>query len=399
MRQAHMSQTKEIFYQEPYLTQLEATVLSVDGERVILDQTICYPEGGGQGGDTGTIGGCELLDTVRQNGQIIHRVKEPTFKVGDRIMIHLDWKRRYHFMQMHTAQHMASGLLHQAFGIGTVSVHLGERIMTIECDTDSVDRDTIETLVRAVNTKIRQNLLVSAKEYRREEALALGLRRSIKVEGDAIRLVSVDGVDTIACGGLHVASTGEIELFYYLGQERMRGHVRLIFVVADTAFAEIRQRSEAAEALGALFSAPIDEVVEVATKAVESAKEVRSELAHLKARLAATILASLVGEARRIGDTPLVLWDVEEPVGLKEIGQAACEFENLLLCATVQEEGRFLWLIATLGEGVGRFDFKVAKDTLLADFAAKGGGRAPLYQGNAIGDAALFRLRFTELVG
>ena len=68
MRQAHMSQTKEIFYQEPYLTQLEATVLSVDGERVILDQTICYPEGGGQGGDTGTWR-CELLDTVRQMGR------------------------------------------------------------------------------------------------------------------------------------------------------------------------------------------------------------------------------------------------------------------------------------------------------------------------------------------
>lgn len=392
-------ETRMVYYEEPYRRELTATVTEIRSDGVVLDQTICYPEGGGQGGDRGSIGGCELLDTVRQNSQIIHHVKEPTFAAGERVMITLDWQRRHHFMQMHTAQHMASGILHEEFGIGTVSVHLGERIMTIECDVPSIERDTIEALVRLVNAKIRANLAVSAKEYRREKALALGLRRPVKVDGDVVRLVSVEGVDTIACGGLHVARTEEIELCIYVGQERIRGHVRLIFAVAEAAFSEIRLHAQVTEALGTLFSAPVDELVSVATRAMESAHEAQSEAAVLKARLAATLLTALIEQSGRTEGIPLVLWEVEEPIGLKEIGRAACEANDLLLCATVEEEGRFLWMVAAVGAGDGRFDFKEACTSLLADFAARGGGRGPLYQGTAKGDAAAFRTRFAELVG
>jgi alanyl-tRNA synthetase len=67
------------------------------------------------------------------------------------------------------------------------------------------------------------------------------MRRSIKVEGDGVRLVVVDDVDTVACGGLHVANTAEIELLHYYGQEKIRGHIRLIFTVGQVAREEIRR--------------------------------------------------------------------------------------------------------------------------------------------------------------
>ncbi|MCH3908055.1 MAG: alanine--tRNA ligase-related protein [Sphaerochaeta sp.] len=48
-----MIQTEAVYYQEPYRKELDAKVLAIDGNIVILDRTICYPEGGGQPGDRG----------------------------------------------------------------------------------------------------------------------------------------------------------------------------------------------------------------------------------------------------------------------------------------------------------------------------------------------------------
>ncbi|OGC52278.1 hypothetical protein A2982_00355 [candidate division WWE3 bacterium RIFCSPLOWO2_01_FULL_39_13] len=52
--------TKQIYYEDGYLKELQAKVLSITPARnlnnIILDQTIFYPEGGGQPCDRGMIG-------------------------------------------------------------------------------------------------------------------------------------------------------------------------------------------------------------------------------------------------------------------------------------------------------------------------------------------------------
>lgn len=387
--------TRTVYYEEPYRTELTATVVEMGSDGVVLDRTICYPEGGGQGGDQGTIGGCRLLDTTKaKDGTILHHIENPSFSVGDEVEIVLDWRRRHHFMRLHTAQHMASGILYQEFGIATVSVHLGERVMMIECDRGDIDQAIAYRVEDLVNERILENHPVHGEIHDRASAEALGLRRSIKVEGERIRLVTVEDVDTIACGGLHVAHTAEIARIFFMGQERIRGHVRLIFTVAEVATEEIRTRSEAAEALSALFSAPIEDVVAVATAALAAFQAERSELGRIKDQLAALRLEQLCAHT-----SDVMLWEVEESIGLKEVSHAVGSREDLLLCAVKGEEGsRFTWLIAAKGSGADRFDFSLMRTALLDGFAAKGGGRGPVFQGSAIGSAADFLARFKELV-
>ncbi|PIP85820.1 alanyl-tRNA editing protein AlaX, partial [Candidatus Collierbacteria bacterium CG22_combo_CG10-13_8_21_14_all_43_12] len=52
-------ETKQIYYSDPYTIELQSKVLSVQPQdiltNIILDQTIFYPEGGGQPSDRGTI--------------------------------------------------------------------------------------------------------------------------------------------------------------------------------------------------------------------------------------------------------------------------------------------------------------------------------------------------------
>jgi len=373
-----------LYYEKPYQKTHTAAIVDIVDNTLILDSTICYPEGGGQSGDIGLISGVQLVNTTKDDDHTIyHHVVEQKFSVGEQVTIELDWDHRYHFMQMHTAQHVASGLLFTRFGIQTVSVHQGERVLTIETDAASVEEATCFELEDLVNAVVRQNHPVHYEVHTQSSAQNLGLRRSIKVEGDGVRLVVVDDVDRVACGGLHVANTAEIELLHYYGQEKIRGHIRLIFTVGQVAREEIRRAEAAVRELGVLFSSPLEGLVDVARTAVASAVLVKSELRKAQQAIASLLLASLVEKADRVGMVPVVYWNVPEEMDMKDIAQALMEHEDLLLCAAKEVEGRMLWLIGVQGKASAVLDFNTGKSSLLSAIEGKGGGKAPLFQGSA----------------
>ena len=64
--------------------------------------------------------------------------EQPSFSVGERVALVLDWQWRYDYMQQHTAQHLISGTLHGLFGIGPVSVHFGQEDLIIEIDRGEI---------------------------------------------------------------------------------------------------------------------------------------------------------------------------------------------------------------------------------------------------------------------
>jgi alanyl-tRNA synthetase len=378
--------TEKVYYEQPYLKELEATVLSVDGQNVELDRTICYPECGGQPGDRGMIGGCRLLDTQKGKGdEILHVVERPSFSVGDKVLVSLDWPHRFFYMQVHSAQHVTSGLLFTLFHVGTVAVHDGEKILTIETDQSSFDEVSCYKLEDAVNRAIRENHAIHYMETTHAKAEAMHLRRSIKVDGD-VRLVIIDGVDTIACGGVHVASTSEIVLVQYVGQETIRGHVRLVFRVAENALEEIRLNRSLVGSLCALHSATADTLLPEEQRADSQAKETKAELLHMKEAMCRKAMEPMEG---------IVTWDIsDEPFTLKEVASSLVD-KDLALCAVKKEGEKLYWLFAFLGK-FRTFDFNGKRNLLLGDIHGKGGGRPPLYQGMGSGEPSSLFSSFKE---
>jgi alanyl-tRNA synthetase len=391
--------TLAIYYEQPYLKTLEAKVLSLTDKGVVLDRTICYPEGGGQSGDTGTIGGCPLLDTVKdEQKNIFHKVQEPSFAVGDTVSIDLDWNHRYHYMQMHTAQHIASGILFSRFSISTVSVHQGEKFLTIETNASNIDEETCYQVEDAVNKAVSEAHGVVYEVHTQAEAEALDLRRSIKVKGDGIRLVVIEGIDTIACGGLHTANTSEVGLFQYLTQEKIRGHVRLVFAVGIEALCEIRENRATLTKLSALFSSPRDQLVSVAEAAMRQSVQDKSLLQRKSQQLSNLLLDSLVREAEKIEGVPVVLYHVTEDLDFKQIAQSFALYPDLALCAAKEDEGRLLFLVGLSGKASSFFDFPKDRSQLLTPFQGKGGGKPPLWQGMATGHPSDFLALFRRLL-
>ena len=68
-------QTKRLYWADPYKTEFSGKIAEVRGNAVILDQTLFYPEGGGQVADHGSIDGKEIIDVKKDEsdeGIILH---------------------------------------------------------------------------------------------------------------------------------------------------------------------------------------------------------------------------------------------------------------------------------------------------------------------------------------
>ncbi len=390
----------KIYYENTYLRELDCTVVQVrrtdKATEVITDRTIFYPEGGGQPGDRGFLGRFEVLDTRKgeQGESVLILAKDCPVEEGACLRQVLDWEHRYKFMIIHTAQHMLSGLLFTLYGIGTVSVHQGDEYLTIETDRESIDQSTIDGLVLAANNEIRANHAIAYHEMSHADAEALGLRRSIKVEGD-VRIVEITDVDRIACGGLHAARTGEIGVICALGHEQIRGHVRLYFLCGQQALNSLLFAGRTVQNLCKAFSCKPEELE-------GKVSDNFSALATAKANAsAASRKLALLDVQNNTDADGVCLIDGAPDADLQDYAQAVLQTEDLAMLVTSTAEGRTRWLIALKGK-YGGLDFNVLIRPLLAEINAKGGGKTPVFQGVAACDDSArirdFKEKFKAIV-
>lgn len=369
------------YYQDPYLRSIRCTVTDVrhtdKATEVKTDRTIFYPEGGGQPGDRGLLGPWEVLDTRKADDGDSVLILAPSCKVeaGESLELSLDWDHRYKFMVIHTAQHLLSGLLFYMYGIGTVAVHQGEEYLTIETDKSEIPQETIDGLILAANEKIRENHEIVYHEMSHSDAEALGLRRSIKVEGD-VRIVEIKDVDRIACGGIHVARTGEIGVISGLGHEQIRGHVRLYFRCGLQALEGLLAADRAVQDLCRILSCRPEEVELKVSDTIRA-------LGEAKAAASASMRKIALSEVRgNIDPDGLCMLECDADADLQDYAQAVPEFQDLAMLATSTSDGRTRWLIALKGR-FESIDFNVKIRPILSRINAKGGGRTPVFQGVA----------------
>lgn len=210
--------TEKIFYQDSYQKELQTSVTAVEGDWFELDETIFYPLGGGQPGDTGKLqhasGSYQILDT--RKGEAPNSIRQQvesadTFlQVGDRVTISLDWERRYRHMRMHTCMHLLGSLIPVPVTGGSV----GAAKSRLDFDVGEHQLDK-EDLTLRLNDLIQAATPVVFESITDAELDANpGLVRTMSVQpprdAGVIRMVRIDGVDYQPCGGTHVNNVSEI---------------------------------------------------------------------------------------------------------------------------------------------------------------------------------------------
>ena len=208
---------EELFRQDAYLKETDATVTAVEERGVRLDRSIFYPTGGGQPGDTGVLrwdgGEAKVADSVKAEGGDVLLVlaadaARPT--VGAKVQSALDWERRYLHMRMHTALHVMSAVIKGNVTGGQVGVDKSRLDFNLEGDVPAKEWVTEE-----INKLIALDRPVTPQWVTDEELTArpeLVKTMSVRPPMGAgrVRLLSIEGIDLQACGGTHVARTGEI---------------------------------------------------------------------------------------------------------------------------------------------------------------------------------------------
>jgi Ser-tRNA(Ala) deacylase AlaX len=202
---------------------------------VILDQTMFYARGGGQPCDLGTLE-CSgisytVLEVVKREGRIMHKVDKSGLRIGDEIYGRIEWDRRYMLMRMHTASHLLDAVLYRDGKILVTGNELGADKSRIDFNMPEFSMDKVQEYVNEANRIVAKNLPVKNYYLSREEAFKIpGI---VKLAGvlppdiPILRITEIVGLDIQADGGTHVNSLGEIGKINILsienkGKERKR---------------------------------------------------------------------------------------------------------------------------------------------------------------------------------
>lgn len=252
--------TRRLYYDDATLDRFSATVMAIakDGRVVYLDRTAFYPTSGGQPHDVGTLADVPVVDVVDEAAHVAHHLAEPLgLPVGAMVVGQVDMSRRVDHMQQHTAQHLLSALLTDEYGWPTVSVHFGDDYSTVDVAcTDGIAHELLAEIEHRANALALANHAVTVSYE--EAATATGLRKASDRDG-TLRIVTIEGLDRSACGGTHVARTGEIGAILLRRAERTRGHTRLEFLAGYRAVNRARLDAEwLARAARPLSAAPSD---------------------------------------------------------------------------------------------------------------------------------------------
>ena len=302
--------TKRLYYEDSFLYDFDAEVrevLETPRPGIILDRTAFYPTSGGQVFDTGWLTSeanaklrvTEVTDA--EDGRVIHYLEatRDDLKPGTRVHGQVDAARRRDHMQQHSGQHVLSAAFVRLYSIPTVSFHMADDYCSIDLDTPTLTKEHIESAERLANEIILENRAVDIRFVTREEAGKLGLRKLPPTERDELRLIDIRDFDVTACGGTHVAHTGQIASILLRKTERVRQGWRVEFVAGLRAVATARRDFTALTETAALFSAHIYDVPQQARKALDEIKSLRKQYEQSQEELAAAYASVLLADATK----------------------------------------------------------------------------------------------------
>ncbi len=200
---------------------------------------------------------------MRRGEQVIHELAQP-IEEGTLAEGIIDWQRRYDNMQLHTGEHILSGLVHKHFGYDNVGFHMGAEEVTVDFN-GIIEPEDLDWLEDEANQLVYANVPVKVL-YPSEEELRTMEYRSKKELSGLVRIVEVPGADVCACCGTHVENTGEVGIIKIRSMIHYKGGVRLSMLCGRRALLDYRDRLKDEARISNLLSAKLVQVPDAVEK-------------------------------------------------------------------------------------------------------------------------------------
>src|SRR5438874_11023159 len=226
---------------------------------IVLDQTPCYAEMGGQVGDHGVLhvpghdrteeGQLQIIDTQKRSDIFVHRAKVVDGRApqpGEAVRVSVDVDRRKMIQGHHTVTHLLHWALHEIVSRDATQKgsYVGADKLTFDFSSAPLTPQQKRDVEKIVNEKIAEDARVWWTEIPYAEARQ---RKEIQQwfgekYGDKVRVLQIggerrklNGYSMELCGGTHVRSTSEIGPFRIVREEAIAAGIRRIEAVAGKA--------------------------------------------------------------------------------------------------------------------------------------------------------------------
>jgi alanyl-tRNA synthetase len=268
---------------------LSSEVGGIPTHAVVLDRTLFYPEGGGQLGDAGTLGGVQVLDTRIEEDVILHLTDG---EISGPVTGKLDAERRLQLMDHHTSVHIVGGSVRALLGphIWQAGSSKGQRYARLDVTHfERLTRDDLDRIEDHANMIIEQNPSIEKFVLPRAEADAqygFELYQGGAPKHSEIRIIKIGDHDIQACGGTHHDKAGKIgEVRIVRSSQVQDGVERLQIVAGETAREHARRQerilTESAEILGV----SIDDLPKSVNRFFEEWKSQAKQIENLEAEI------------------------------------------------------------------------------------------------------------------
>lgn len=212
--------TRKVFWEDPYLTEIETTVTGVKDNDITVDRTIFYALSGGQESDYGLIDNQRVIRARKEDKEIIYTLEDDHgLQPGDRVKMRIDWERRYRLMRLHFAAELVLELVYQKLkGIEKIGAHIAQ-------DKARMDFHWDENISKLFPILEKKALKLIEEDREIESAFS--------DEESEERYWKVEGLSRVPCGGTHLRRTGEIGKIALKRKNIGKGKERIEIYLSD----------------------------------------------------------------------------------------------------------------------------------------------------------------------
>ena len=375
---------EKLYYEDQYIREFTAEIAQVKEEggkfHVILDKTAFFPGGGGQFSDRGTIDGHKVIDVYEKEGIIYHVTEKKPIKIH-RVKCEIDWERRFDGMQQHFGQHVLSGCFFTLFNANTKSIHIGDKISTVDIEGILTEEQVREAEIFA-NKKIGENIKAEFLTPSKKELKKMKIRRDLPDTNEQIRILKIGDLDINACCGLHPSSTIELRHIKIKRFEKNKGNTRIEFLAGTRAINDAILKDNFSREICRYLSSSETEAINGIKNLNEKLKEAIEQKKKLENEIAMYQMKEMVEASENINGVSVVekIFDNEDIKYVDRLAKKITEGDNIVALMAIKNEGRVNFIFAS-SKNLKKFNMgNILKDAIsLID--GKGGGSAFLAQG------------------
>ena len=367
--------TIALYDDDAFATEFTAEVVSCEeaegGYKIVLNQTLFFPEQGGQTSDVGCIGEVMVKDVQIENEVIYHLCDKP-IPAGQKVVGTIDWNHRFGNMQQHTGEHIFTGLAHNLYGADNVGFHLSDNTVTLDLNIE-LSEDQIRLIERTGNEVIAKDVPVKAY-FPDETILATTEYRSKKeIDGD-VRLVEIEGVDICACCAPHVKSTGQVGMLKVVSYEKYKGGTRVYILCGLRALEDYNRRMQLLTKSYQQLSCSEEDLPGRIAGIMEDNKQLKYKISQIKSDILMNQIARYPSE---LSDVTIFTEDLDAKTMRDGVNALVERHEGLCAIFSGDDEEGYNFVI-----GSKTRDCSAIAAGLRELLGAKGGGSKQMAQGS-----------------